>query len=174
MGAVTPMKPTSPVSLILVALVCALGSNMIVARFFGSLVSRGYWELFFPWVLIAVCLYGARRVRAAIDDNGVGQDRSQMNPLTLARWLVVGTASAWLGAVLTGVHAGGLFCALPRWADLAAAQEDGPVAAVGAITGLALAIAGLWLERSCRIPPDDEGSAPSGGEPLPPSVGWNA
>ena len=54
MGAVTPMKPTSPVSLILVALVCALGSYMIVARFFGSLVSRGYWELFFSWELIAV------------------------------------------------------------------------------------------------------------------------
>lgn len=168
----TPLKPTSPFALAAAALVFAVAWFLVTSRFFGSMAPRSYWELLFPWVLTAVCLFAARWVRSAIDDERVGQDRSQVAPLVLARWLVVGTASAWLGAVLLGVNVGGLLWALPRWSELAAAAEDGPVAAVGALTGLALVAAGLWLERACRIPPDDDRPAASGGEPLPPSVGW--
>ena len=168
----TPMKPTPISSLALVAVVLAVAGFLLYGRFYGDLGARSWWDLLFPWVLTLVCAAAARWIRSALDDGRVGQDSSQVQPLTMARWLVIGTASEWLGAVLAGLYAGALVWALPRWSELAAAAEDGPVLAVGALSGVALAAAGAWLEKSCRLPPDDEPPAASGGEPVPPSVGW--
>lgn len=166
------LKPTSIVSLGTAALVLAFAGYLLYGRFYGSMGPRSWWDLLFPWVLALVCAAAARWIGAALDDDRVGQDSSQIQPLTVARWLVIGTSSAWLGAVLAGMYAGALVWAMPRWNDLAAAAEDGPVLAVGAVSGIALAAAGLWLERCCRVPPDDDPPAASGGEPVPPSVGW--
>lgn len=166
------MKPTSPASLLVAALVFALAGYLLYGRFHGDIGPRSWWDLLFPWVLAVTCVAAARRIRSALDDGRVGQDSSQIQPLVMARWLIVGTASAWLGAVLTGLYAGALVWAIPRWAELAAAAEDGPILVVGAVSGVALSAAGLWLERSCQVPPDDDPPAASGGEPVPPSVGW--
>ena len=170
----TPMKPTPISSLALVAAVLAVAGFLLYGRFYGDLGARSWWDLLFPWVLTLVCAAAARWIRSALDDGRVGQDSSQVQPLAMARWLVIGTASAWLGAVLAGMYTGALVWALPRWSELAAAAEDGPVLAVGALSGVALAAAGAWLERSCRLPPDGGPPAASGGEPVPPSVGWGA
>ena len=56
--------------------------------------------------------------------------------------------------------------------DYLCKKQDGPILVVGAVSGVALSAAGLWLERSCQVPPDDDPPAASGGEPVPPSVGW--
>ena len=157
------MKPTSPASLLVAALVFALAGYLLYGRFHGDIGPRSWWDLLFPWVLAVTCVVAARRIRSALDDGRVGQDSSQIQPLVMARWL---------GAVLTGLYAGALVWAIPRWAELAAAAEDGPILVVGAVSGVALSAAGLWLERSCQVPPDDDPPAASGGEPVPPSVGW--
>lgn len=168
----TPMKPTTVTSLLGAAAVLAVAGWLLYGRFYGALAPN-WWDLLFPWVLTGVCVAAARWVRAALDGDRVGQDAgSQVQPLTMARWLVVGTASAWLGAVLGGLYLGALAWAIPRWGELTAAVEDGPVLAVGALSGVALAAAGIWLERCCQVPPDEDPPAASGGEPVPPSVGW--
>lgn len=167
------MKPTSLTSLGVVAAVCVVAAYLVMYRFFGALGPRSWWDLLFPWLLTGMCASAAIWVRGVLkDESKVGQDRSQVQPIVLARWLVVGTASAWLGAVLTGLYAGAALWALPRMGELVAASEDAPVCVVGAISGILLAAAGIWLEKECQLPPDDENTAPPGGETLPPSVGW--
>ena len=166
------MKPTSPITLAASALVLALASWMIVAQFFGALGPRSWWDLGFPWLLTAVCVAAARWIKSVLKEGKVGQDRSQVQPLTLSRWLVVGTASAWLGAILGGLYAGGVLWAVPKWTELAAAQADGPIMIVGTVSSILLAAAGLWLEKVCQLPTDGENSSPPSGEMGTNSVGW--
>lgn len=166
------MKPTSPIALIVSAVVIALASWMILARFFGALGARSWWDLGFPWVLTAVCVAAARWIKSVLEEGRVGQDRSQVQPLTLSRWLVVGTSSAWLGAILGGLYAGGVLWAVPKWSELAAAQHDGPIMIVGTISGILLALAGLWLEKVCQLPTDGEKNPRPNGDLGTNSVGW--
>lgn len=166
------MKPTSPMALTGTAVVLALAAWMILERFFGVLGARSWWDLAFPWLLTVVCVAAARWIKGVLDDGRVGQDRSQVQPLTLSRWLVVGSSSAWLGAILAGLYAGGVLWAVPKWSDLVAAQSDGPIMIVGTVSGIVLAAAGLWLERVCQLPTDDEKDTPPSGEMGTNSVGW--
>lgn len=166
------MKPTSKTLLLGVCLVIAAATAMLYGRYFGSWGSKSWQDLTFPWILTVVCACAARWVRTTLKDNKVGQDRSQVQPLTLSRWLIVGTASAWLGAIVGGINMGGVLWAVPQWQTLTAAATDGPIFLVGAISGLLLAAAGLWLEKECQLPPSDENSSQANQEIRPPSVGW--
>lgn len=134
---------------------------LVIRVAFGA-VTFHWSDLLFPWAMTAVCAWGARKVGKAREDHGIGQDGSQMHPLTAARWVTVGTASAWLGALLAGGYLGVCGWLLPQWAHLAAAGEEGPVVIVGVVSGVALAAAGLWLERSGHITPGDMGDEPGG------------
>ena len=151
------MRGTAIRYLVLGAAVVAVAAYMVVGAFLGS-ISFHWSDLLFPWILAAVCSWAARRVRSAREDgHGIGQDPSQMHPLTVARWLTVGTASAWLGALLAGGYLGVCAWLLPQWGRLAAAAQDGPIVVARAVTGVGLAAAGVFLERSCQAPPGDDG-----------------
>nr|WP_120491746.1 DUF3180 domain-containing protein [Corynebacterium lactis] len=167
------MKPTSPLTLIAVAIVLASASWIVLDRFFAELGPRSWWDLGFLWLLSAVCVAAARWIKKVLSDGRVGQDRSQVHPLTLSRWCVVGSASAWLGAIFAGLYLGGVVWAIPSWSDLAAAESDGPIMVVGFFSGVLLAAAGLWLEKVCQLPSNDEKSPPPTGEMGSSSVGWS-
>lgn len=166
------MKPTSKTLLLGVSFVIAAATAILYNRYFGTWGSKSWQDLTFPWILTIVCAFAARWVRATLKDNKVGQDRSQVQPLTLSRWLIVGTAAAWLGGIVGGINLGGVLWALPRWQTLTAAATDGPIFIVGVFTGLLLAAAGLWLEKECQLPPEDKNSPQANQETPPPSVGW--
>ena len=89
-------------TLALVALVAAVAAYVLTGTFLGSMPSIG-----FGWVTLvviaAIDILLAVRIRSAISDNSVGQDRSQMHPLTIARSAALGQASAVLGSAATGV-----------------------------------------------------------------------
>lgn len=167
------MKPTSISALAAVATVIAAAAWMIFSRFFADLGPRSWWDLGFPWLLTGVCAAAALWIKSVLAQGKVGQDSSQVHPLRLSRWYVVGTASAWLGACLAGMYAGGLLWAIPQWATLSAAAHDGPIMAVGTVSGILLAASGLWLEKTCRIPTDEEKYPTQSQEMGPSSVGWS-
>ncbi|MDX2357038.1 DUF3180 domain-containing protein [Dietzia sp. PP-33] len=144
-------------TLILVALVAGVAAYVLTGSFLGSLPPIGWGWVTLPVVaLIDVLL--AVRVRSAISDGGVGQDRSQMHPLTIARCAALGQASAVLGAAAGGLGAGLCLYFLPRLGDLAAASDELPAAVAVLVSGALLVGAGLFLESACETPPSDDDS----------------
>ena len=142
-------------TLALVALVAAVAAYVLTGTFLGSMPSIGFgWVTLVVIAVIDILL--AVRIRSAISDNSVGQDRSQMHPLTIARSAALGQSSAILGAAATGVGAGlSLFFAL-RLGDLAVAGEELPASVAVLVSGAVLVGAGLFLESACLTPPDDD------------------
>ena len=70
--------------------------------------------------------------------------------------MVLAKASSLAGALSAGFSAG-----LLAWLALEptkAARDDVPAALAGVIVALALVAAGLWLERACRVPDQNDRS----------------
>lgn len=142
-------------TLALVALVAAVAAYVLTGTFLGSMPPIG-----FGWVTLivvaAIDILLALRIRGAITDNSVGQDRSQMHPLTIARSAALGQASAVLGAAATGVGAGLSLFFLLRLGELAVADQEFPASLAVLVSGGVLVGAGLFLEASCQTPPDED------------------
>lgn len=142
-------------TLALVALVAAVAAYVLTGTFLGSMPSIG-----FGWVTLvviaAIDILLAVRIRSAISDNSVGQDRSQMHPLTIARSAALGQASAVLGSAATGGGVGLSLFFLLRLGDLAVADRELPAAVAVLVSGAVLVGAGLFLEASCQTPPDED------------------
>jgi hypothetical protein len=83
-----------------------------------------------------------------------------VEPLMAARAVALAKASALAGAVMAGLWAGFLCFVLARRTELAAAEADTPGAVLGLLCALALVAAALWLEHSCRTPPDADEQDP--------------
>ena len=93
----------------IIGLVAAGGFTAAVAailtwRFYGSMMTVPVTVSVFLWTMAAVCVYFAWKVRDQVADGRVGQDRSQLNPLTVALFLVLAKASAWTGAKIGRAH----------------------------------------------------------------------
>lgn len=144
-------------TLVLVALVGAVAAYVLTGAFLGSLPPIG-WGWVTLLVVAAVDVLLALRIRSALSDGGVGQDRSQMHPLTIARCGALGQASAVLGAATGGLGAGLTLFFVPRLGDLAAAGEELPASIAVLVSGALLVAAGLFLESACSPPPPEDES----------------
>lgn len=149
------MGRVAPSTLILVALVLAVAAYVLGGTFLGVLPPVG-WGWVTLLVVAVVDAVLAMRIRSAISDGRVGQDRSQMHPVTIARALALGQASAVLGAAATGVGTGLAVYFLGRLGELAAARTELPASIAVLVAGALLVAAGLFLESSCARPPSDD------------------
>ncbi|AIT61849.1 DUF3180 domain-containing protein [Corynebacterium doosanense] len=141
------------------------GTFVFLAAAFGILTWRFYGS--FPpipaagavtvWLLVAVVVVLILLVRRA----DIGLDRTQLDPITVARMMIVGKASAWTGAVLGGLYSGVATYVIPQAGILAAAQDEAPVVLAAALGSLALSVAGVVLERHCEAPPPLDGQTVS-------------
>lgn len=141
-----------------------LGLTAIFAIAFGWVVTLSFYGIF-PgirirssvglWVLALICGIAGWVVRRRVAAGRIGQDRRQMSPLSVALWLVVGQASAWGGATFFGLYAGISLYVVPQSGFLAAASSDVPGLIACVLGSAFLALAGLWLERSCIDPPQN-------------------
>ena len=121
-------------------------------------------------VLIALAALGVRRrLRQRLGSGQPGgaltpvsgARRKPVNALVVARLAALGKASAYGGAVLAGAYAGYLLLLV---GDLTTElrRELGAIAGLAAIAAAGLGVAGLALERCCRVPPDRGGNGPDG------------
>lgn len=133
---------------------CAL---ILVRRFYGSWQTVSVVWALPMWAMAALCIYLTVMVRRRREEGRVGLDRSQLNPLMVANFLVVGKASAWAGAVFGGWFIGTAVWVVPRLGTLAAAEDDLVGVLAGLLGGLSLCVAGVILERSCEVSPPTEG-----------------
>ena len=152
----TAMTSTKPTYLVATALIVGLGAFMLIWRFYGSIPG---FNLTLPVILIVlavICTIAGFIIRKRIADNEVGQDRSQIHPLTIARCFVMGTSTAWFGSICAGSYAGIAVYLWINYSRLIAAREDTPAVVVGLIAAILVAASGLWLERCCGAPPPND------------------
>ena len=153
------MTRTNITALVGVAGFFAAAALILVRRFYGS------WQTISPlwslplWAIAAMCAFLAVMVRRRRKEGRVGLDRSQINPMMMANFMVIAKASAWSGAIIGGWFLGLAVWVLPRMNTLTAAQADLPGVITGTLGGVALAVAGVILERSCEVSPPAEGEA---------------
>lgn len=145
---------TRPATLVVAGLTAAALAWLVISNVYY----RSFPDL--PWLPTATILglavlegYAAVNTRARIDRR---PGRDPVEPLTVARYVVLAKASSLAGAIFAGFYAG-----VSAWLVVEptnAATRDVPAATGGLVASLALVGAALWLERSCRVPerPDDE------------------
>lgn len=151
------MKRTPYEGLIAVAGFFAAAAVIVVRRFYALLESVDLVVPLSLWVMAVVAGWLALVVRKRRKEGKVGLDRSQLNPVQAANFMVFGKACAWAGAVFGGVYAGALSYVVTKLSVLAAAPGDVPPLVAGTLGGIALCAAGIWLEKACEVSPPNEG-----------------
>lgn len=160
------LKTTRVRDLIALAVLAAAVTWILVSTMYGTLPPIPVYAgaSLYPVAAIEVVL--AFMIRARIGRDDVGDGPKQLHPITAARAVALAKASALVGAASTGVWVGFLLFLVPQRAALQAAVEDTSGAMVGALAGVALVAAALWLEYCCRAPEDPDES----GEPAEPAT----
>ena len=74
------------------------------------------------------------------------------HPLSMARMAVLGKASAHVGPIVGGLYAGYLLVLLPGL-EIASRRDRSVLCLVALLASIGLSVAGLLLERTCRVPP---------------------
>ena len=72
----------------------------------------------------------------------------------MARMAVLGKASAHVGPLVGGLYGGYLLVLLPGL-EIDARRERAILCLVALLAAVGLSLAGLLLERTCRVPPAD-------------------
>jgi hypothetical protein len=148
------MGPTRASTLVVAGLAAAAVAWLLISGVYYSGVPRLPWLPVVTLAALAVLeAYAAINTRGRIERR---PGRDPVNPLLVARFVVLAKASALAGAIFAGGYAGitgWLFVERTR-----AAMEDRPAAGAGLLAAVALVAAALWLERSCRVPerPEDK------------------
>jgi hypothetical protein len=160
------MKPVRRRDLLVVAAGLALGSWLVVRAAYGDLPPFHWWLPVPVGVLAVAEALGARTLGARLAAERDRRPRPgraspaaaarPVEPLLVARLAVLAQASAHVGAVFAGCWAGLLVHTAPALGRLTAAAGDTTTGVLGVVLSAALVGAALWLESTCRVPPDDD------------------
>ncbi len=139
--------------LVLLAAAAAVLAWVFISYNFGEFPVIAWYTSAVLLVLAGLEAVAGFAVRRRVAENEVGQAREQLHPVTVARLVALAKASAILGAVTAGGW-GAITAYLFHLGDVSSAQASKPGTIVGALGGIALVVAALWLERCCRTPED--------------------
>ncbi|WIM67366.1 DUF3180 domain-containing protein [Corynebacterium breve] len=150
----------TPISGLVAAFVFSAAAMAIVTwGFYGSFSTIPVMVSATLWIMAIFCLVLTYVVKDRRKEGLIGLDRSQLNPMMVTNFLLIGKASAWTGAVVGGGYAGIGTYVIPNLSMLAAAQADLPGVLSSAAGGIALAVAGIILERACEVSPPADGES---------------
>ena len=167
------MRPVRRRDLAVLAAGLAVASWLLVRAFYGQLPPLKWW-LPLPLAVLALAeAVGARTLRRRLAELRearaalVRADKPPptklvrpVEPLLVARLAVLAQASAYVGAVFTGIWTGVLLHVGPAVHRLQAAGSDTVTACLGVVSSLGLVAAALWLESVCKVPPDEDARNP--------------
>ncbi|MDP5184028.1 DUF3180 domain-containing protein [Blastococcus sp. BMG 814] len=168
------MTPVRRRDLVVLALGLTLAAWLLVRAWYGDLPPLRWW-LPAPVAVLALAeALGARVIRTRLQAlrearagrGPTGRDAAgvrPVEPMLVARLAVLAQASAYVGAVFTGIWLGVLAYAGPAVGRLQAAGSDTVTASLGLLASLALVAAALRLETACRVPPGSTDDEPSPG-----------
>ncbi|NKQ23329.1 DUF3180 domain-containing protein [Streptomyces galbus] len=103
-------------------------------------------------VLLATALSLRARLRAQRERR---PEAKGVDPLMAARAVVFGQASALVAALVAGMY-GGTGVVLLESLDIPARRDQAIYAGFSVLAGIGVIAAGLFLERVCRLPEDDD------------------
>jgi hypothetical protein len=169
------MRPVRRLDLAVLALGLAVAAWLLVRAFYGHLPPLHWWLAVPVGVLAVGEALGARTLHARLaalrearaarapgarrPERPIAQVRP-IEPLLVARLVVLAQASAYVGAVFGGIWAGVLAYVGPSIGRLQAARNDALATALGVLCSAALVAAALWLESVCKVPPGEDDSVP--------------
>jgi hypothetical protein len=162
------MTPVRRRDLAVLALGLAVATWLLVRSLYGQMQALDWW-LPLPLGVLAVAealgartlrdrLAALREARVARREDAAKRPPAQVRPvepMLVARLAVLAQASAYVGAVFTGIWAGLLAHVGPALGRLQAATGDSVTALVGVVCAGGLVAAALWLESVCRVPPEE-------------------
>ncbi|HZK31496.1 MAG TPA: DUF3180 domain-containing protein [Corynebacterium sp.] len=151
------MTRTPVRGLVALGLAVAAATSILTWGFYGDFVPIHWGVSITLWMVALLCLVAARKVRNAKEAGAIGLDRTQLDPMTVALFLVLAKASAWTGGIVAGAYSGIATYVVPHAFDLVAAAADLPGVVTSLLGGVALTGAALYLERHCETPPPTEG-----------------
>lgn len=153
----TGMRPTNPATLLVAAVAAGAVAWLITKTAYGSMPKLPWLPPVSIFALAVVEAVMARTTKSRIEHR---PGTARVDPLSVARFVVLAKASALAGALIAGAY-GGVLLFLLTHRNLSAATDDTPAAVAGLVGGAALVVAGLLLERACRVPrrPDDDEAA---------------
>jgi hypothetical protein len=152
------VRPTRPATLFVAGLAAAAASWLLISRFYGDIPPLPWLPPVILLALAALELGSAVNTKARIDRRA---GAPPIDPLLVARFVVLAKASALAAALFTGLYAGLSLWLFTERGRLPAADTDLPPAVVGLIGSAALVAAALLLERACRVPPPPPSSDPA-------------
>ena len=158
------IRTTSPRALAVAAIFGVLAGWLIVAASNGfDLVPPQV-----PWTapVGVLAIAGLVGVFAYTTHARIQVRKERMDPQRAVALLVLGKASALAGALIAGGYLAYALMFVTRF-DAEAPRDRVIRSAVAVLAGVGLAVAGLLLERACRVPgpkPEDEGGAKDTGE----------
>jgi hypothetical protein len=161
------LQPTKPATLVVAALASAALAWIGISRYYGEIPNLNWLPGLTLAGLAVVEGIAAHNTRARIDHR---PGTPRVNPLLVARFVVLAKASSVAGAIFAGAYGGVAAWALAERGRLEVASENLVPSIAGLVGALALVAAALLLERACRIPkpPDDQDDTAGGGPPANP------
>ena len=149
-------------------LLIAVASTAVSWLLLDAWAGSGGEPLPLPWTAVA----GTAALAIAVVSLGVpvrrwvsGRRDRPLDPLYAARAFVLAKAAAYGGAALTGWYAGQALALLPDVVGTRRARFV--LALLAAVAAVAISVAGLVVQRWCRVPPDDEDEPPDEDPPPP-------
>lgn len=149
----SPLQPTSRSTLGALVVGSAVIGWALVSTFYGDIPRLRWYMPVWAGVLALAEVFFGINLKSRI---GRKKGAEPVDPIVAARALALAKASAYVGAVLTGLWAGFAAYTASQWGHLISAKTDTVIAFVGVALSLALAVAGLWLEQCCRVPGDSD------------------
>jgi uncharacterized membrane protein len=147
------VRPTSRRLLVAIAVLGgAIGVTLIkVIESGGGVAPTVSWLSLIAWSFLAALLFAAARNT----HQRVQVRRERIEPSRAVFLLMIAKASAFVGALCTGVYAGFAL------SFLQAMGSSGPrnrviMAGAAAVVSVLVVTAGLLLERACRVPEDPD------------------
>ncbi|MEV6317297.1 DUF3180 domain-containing protein [Streptomyces sp. NPDC051776] len=85
-----------------------------------------------------------------------------VDPLVAARAVVFGQASALVASLVAGMYGGTFIFLLLDGLDAGPRRDQAIYAGLSVVTGIAVVVAALFLERVCKLPEDEDNDKPQG------------
>jgi len=158
------LGPTRGSTLLVAGLAAAAVVWLLISRFYDRIIELPWLPVITLFGLAALEAVAAGNTRARVERR---EGTEPVDPLLVARYVVLAKASALGGAIFTGLYAGVLAALFLDHRETAAFTDTLPAGIAGLAASVALIWAALRLERACRVPTPPPGPSGENFEPAP-------